>query len=158
RMVHNLSGTTTLQAYGQREHEVIYSVGRAALNRVLIESAACHELVSLRFNQTCVAADPGRNVLRFCSSGGAANSPAAPPSRSAGSPDSAATPNPAHGPSSSNSVEYETALTPTIATDGAGSAIRASLAATKRVTSREDWLDHDYKELTIPAQTARNVL
>jgi kynurenine 3-monooxygenase len=124
RMVHDLSGTTALQPYGQREHEVIYSVGRAALNRVLIEAAARHETVSLRFNQTCIAADPRRNVLRFCN----------------------------------NRNEYETALAPTIATDGAGSAVRASLEATKQVTSREDWLDHDYKELTIPARTARNVL
>jgi kynurenine 3-monooxygenase len=130
RMVHDLSGTTTLQPYGQREHEVIYSVGRAALNRVLIEAAARYRTVSLRFNQTCIAASPERNVLQFR--------------------------NTAVSEASSN--EYETPLTPTIATDGAGSAIRVSLAATKHVTSREEWLDHDYKELTIPAQTARNVL
>lgn len=123
RMVHDLSGKTTLQPYGQREHEVIYSVGRAALNRALIEAAGRHETVSLHFNQTCIAADTERNVLRF-----------------------------------RGTDEYETALTPTIATDGAGSAIRLSLASTKHVVSREEWLDHDYKELTIPPQTARGVL
>jgi len=119
RMVHDLSGATTLQPYGQREHEVIFSVGRAALNRVLIEEAARHNTVSMRFGQTCVAAIPERNRLRFLN----------------GSPDAG----------------YEVPLTPTIATDGAGSAIRASLAAEGRVATREDWLDHDYKELTIPA-------
>ena len=139
RMVHNLSGTTALQPYGQREHEVIYSVGRASLNRVLVEAAARHETVSLRFNQTCIAADPGRNVLRFRNTGTGAE-------------------NPPHDTGSSGPTEYETALAPTIAADGAGSAVRMSLAATKQVTSREDWLDHDYKELTIPAQTARGVL
>jgi len=40
RMIHDQSGATTLLPYGQREDEVIYSVGRAALNRVLIEEAA----------------------------------------------------------------------------------------------------------------------
>jgi kynurenine 3-monooxygenase len=140
RMVHDLSGATTLQPYGQREHEVIYSVGRAALNRVLIEAAARHEAVSLRFNQTCIAADPERNVLRFRDTGGANANIAA------------------HDRSAANHDEYETALAPTIATDGAGSAVRVSLAAARHVTSCEDWLDHDYKELAVPAQTARNRL
>lgn len=139
RMVHDLSGKTTLQPYGQREHEVIYSVGRAALNRVLIEAAARHGTVSLRFNQTCIAASPERNVLRFRSAVAGNN-------------------NPAQSPSATNHDEYDTVLTPTIATDGAGSAVRVSLAAAKHVVSREEWLDHDYKELTIPPQTARNVL
>jgi kynurenine 3-monooxygenase len=125
RMVHDLSGAATLQPYGQRKHEVIYSVGRAALNRVLIEAAAHYNTVTLRFNQTCIGAAPDRNILRFRGGGG---------------------------------TEYDTPLTPTIATDGAGSAIRTSLVAANHATVREAWLDHDYKELTIPAQTARNVL
>src|ERR1700753_3730540 len=37
RMIHDRSGTTALQPYGQRDDEVIYSVGRAALNLVLID-------------------------------------------------------------------------------------------------------------------------
>lgn len=120
RMVHDLSGTAALQPYGQREHEVIYSVGRAALNRVLIEEAARDDNVTLRFEQTCTAAIPERNVLLFRNR--------------------------------TDAVEYEVPLTPTIATDGAGSAVRTSLAAARHVSVREDWLDHDYKELTIPAQ------
>ena len=129
RMVHDSSGAPTLQPYGQREHEVIYSVGRAALNRVLIEEAARYNTVMLRFNQTCLGASPERNVLRFRDNS-----------------------------SASSATDYETPLAPTIATDGAGSAIRLSLTATQHMAAREDWLDHDYKELTIPAQTAANVL
>jgi kynurenine 3-monooxygenase len=45
---------------------------------------------------------------------------------------------------------YEVPLAPTIAADGAGSAIRASLVAEGLVTAREEFLDHDYKELTLP--------
>ena len=119
RMVHDASGPVSLQSYGQREHEVIYSVGRAALNRVLIEEAVRYDNVEMRFEHTCIAADPEQNQLRF------------------------------HNRQQNR--EFAVPLAPTIATDGAGSAVRVSLARTHRVTVREDWLDHDYKELTIPA-------
>jgi kynurenine 3-monooxygenase len=126
RMVHDTSGATTLHPYGQREHEVIYSVGRAALNRVLIEEAARHDNVEMRFEQTCIAAIPEKNILRFHDR--------------------------------KNRTEYDEPLAPTIATDGAGSAVRTSLARTQHATVNEDWLDHDYKELTIPALTGGRVL
>jgi kynurenine 3-monooxygenase len=113
RMVHELSGKVALQPYGQRAHEVIYSVGRADLNRVLIEAALRHAPVSVQFNQPCVAVDPEDNLLTL---------------RSQAVP-----------------------LAPTIATDGAGSAVRGSLAAAGLIEVREEWLDHDYKEFTIPA-------
>jgi kynurenine 3-monooxygenase len=123
RMVHDTSGATALHPYGQREHEVIYSVGRAALNRVLIEEAARHDNVEMLFEQTCIAATPENNNLRVHNR--------------------------------KDRTEYDEPLTPTIATDGAGSAVRTSLARTKQVTAKEDWLDHDYKELTIPAHAGR---
>jgi len=119
RMVHDRAGTVALQPYGQREHEVIFSVGRADLNRVLIEAAARHGNVSVHFNQQCLGADIGGQRLSFRDDAGGG--------------------------------EYQLPLTATIATDGAGSAIRASLAAAQLLRVREEWLDHDYKELTIPA-------
>jgi kynurenine 3-monooxygenase len=54
--------------------------------------------------------------------------------------------------------EYEVPAQPTIATDGAGSAIRSSLARVGSVRVREDRLDHDYKELTIPARNGRHAM
>ena len=60
RMVHERGGAVALQPYGQREHEVIFSVGRADLNRVLIEAAARHVNVSVHFNQQCLRAPPRR--------------------------------------------------------------------------------------------------
>jgi kynurenine 3-monooxygenase len=45
--------------------------------------------------------------------------------------------------------EYSVPLAPTLATDGAGSAVRTSLAAAGLLKVREEWLDHDYKELSI---------
>ncbi len=126
RMVHDPSGSVSLQPYGQREHEVIHSVSRAALNRVLIEDAARYGTVAMRFDQTCLAASIERNALSFRNN--------------------------------ASGAEYETPLTPTIATDGAGSAVRTSLAGAKHLTVGEDWLDHDYKELTIPATAGRHAM
>ncbi len=53
---------------------------------------------------------------------------------------------------------YQRPLTPTIATDGAGSAVRASLAAAQAISVHEEPLGHDYKELTIPARDGRHAL
>ena len=126
RMVHGLSGQTALQPYGQREHEVIWSVGRADLNRVLIEEASRHAGVSVRFNQLCLGADVREDGLRFRDQ--------------------------------TSGALHEASLTPTIATDGAGSAVRGSLAAAGLVSVHEEWLDHDYKELSVPPATARDAL
>jgi kynurenine 3-monooxygenase len=122
RMVHERTGAAALQPYGQRAEEVIWSVGRADLNRVLIDSAASHDGVSVRFNQLCLGADVQAQRLQFRDL--------------------------------SNAHKYHLPLTPTIASDGAGSAVRGSLAAASVVSVREEWLDHDYKELTIPAAAA----
>ena len=126
RMVHEPTGQTALQAYGQREHEVIWSVGRADLNRVLIEEAARHAGVEVRFNQLCLGADARQDRLRLRDQ--------------------------------ASGAEREIALTPTIATDGAGSAVRGTLAAAGLLDVREDWLDHDYKELSVPPLAGAHAL
>jgi len=119
RLIHSLAGETQLQPYGQRQEEVIYSVSRADLNRVLIEEAARHCRVNLRFRHTCLAALPEAGMLRFRDE--------------------------------NTGAERSVPMAPTFATDGAGSAVRASLARAGLVEVREDRLDHDYKELTLPA-------
>ncbi len=126
RMIHERSGPVTLQPYGQRADEVIFSVGRADLNRVLIEEAARHQDVTIRFDQTCLGADAEQDALRFRNE--------------------------------TSGAEYSLGLTPTIATDGAGSAVRTGLARAGLLRFREDWLDHDYKELTIPPVHGRPAL
>jgi kynurenine 3-monooxygenase len=122
RMVHERGGTAALQPYGQREHEVIYSVGRADLNRVLIEAAARHTGVSVHFNQQCLGVDASARLVRFRDV--------------------------------VTGRECQQPLAPTIAADGAGSAVRVSLAAAGLLEVREEWLDHDYKELTVPPDAA----
>jgi kynurenine 3-monooxygenase len=54
--------------------------------------------------------------------------------------------------------EYAVPLAPTIATDGAGSAVRTSLAESGLAQVREARLEHDYKELTLPAVAGRHAL
>ena len=122
RMIHDRSGLT-LQPYGQRKDEVIYSVSRAALNQVLIEEAASHQNVTIRFDQTCLGVDLAAGVLRFRNE--------------------------------VSEAQYPLELSTTIATDGAGSAIRNSLQSAGHLSVQEEWLDHDYKELTIPAVDGR---
>ena len=126
RMIHSLSGETQLQPYGQSQDEVIYSVSRADLNRVLIEEAAQHPQVRLRFRQTCLEALPEAGVLRF------------------------------RDEDTGSECNVPVALT--FATDGAGSAVRSSLARAGHINVREEWLDHDYKELTIPAREGRHAM
>jgi kynurenine 3-monooxygenase len=140
RMVHDLSGGATLHPYGQRAEEVIYSVGRAALNKLLIQEATRHAGVTARFDQVCLGAFPERDALRF---------------RDTRVIDRE---HRTHSSDAPNSPHYDVPLTPTIATDGAGSPIRTSLASAGHLTVREEFLDHDYKELTIPAAKARDAL
>ena len=118
RLLHELCGATKLQPYGQRAEEIIHSVGRAALNRVLVEAA---ELAGaeLYFGQRCVGIDGAAGRLQLIDE------------RS--------------GRSLERSFEV------VLGADGAGSLIRSSLEAAKVLSVRVDQLEHDYKEMTIPA-------
>jgi kynurenine 3-monooxygenase len=53
---------------------------------------------------------------------------------------------------------YRAPAVPCIASDGAGSPLRHALAARRLARVREELLDHDYKELTIPAVNGRHVM
>lgn len=125
RLVHECMAEPTFQPYGQWSGEVNYSVGRAALNRVLIEAAG-RAGVELRFGQRCVGLDPagGRLLLQDEQSG----------------------------------RRYEEVPGAIIAADGAGSALRGALAAAGVAAVRIEPLDHDYKEMTLPAVAGRHVL
>jgi kynurenine 3-monooxygenase len=117
RMIHDRSGDTKLLPYGWKPGEVIHSVGRAALTKLLVEAAARYPDVTLNFGQSCIGASATDDILRF---------------------------------RDENGDDYDVPLTPTIGADGAGSVLRTSLAADGFVKAREELLDHDYKELTLP--------
>lgn len=126
RMVHEHDGKAELQMYGVRPEEVIYSVSRAALNRVLIEAADEFENVTLRFDCEAYGVSDTRTLVEMIDR---------------------------------NTRDIVTvAANPTIATDGGGSAVREALGSVGRGHVREELLDHDYKELTIPAVNGRHVM
>jgi kynurenine 3-monooxygenase len=126
RMVHEHDGAASLQLYGVRPEEVIYSVSRGALNRALIDAAAAYPNVELKFRQLCLGLVPGREVVEFRDE--------------------------------VSGRVYHAATQPSIATDGAGSAVRDAMLARQVSVVREEPLDHDYKELTIPAVDGKPVL
>ena len=126
RMVHEHDGTTELQMYGVRPEEVIYSVSRADLNRVLIDAAAALPNVVFEFQQLCLGLAHEKTVLELRDE--------------------------------ASGRIHHTAAQPSIATDGAGSEVRDSLLAREVAVVREEPLDHDYKELTIPAVAGKHVM
>lgn len=65
RMIHDLEGNQSLQPYGSRPEEVIYSVGRNELNAVLLDAAEASGQVEILFNQRCVGGDLPGGMLRF---------------------------------------------------------------------------------------------
>ena len=125
RMVHEQSGTRLFHPYGQRPGEVNHSIGRAALNRTLIEAAE-RAGVELRFGQRCAGLDASGSQLLM------------------------------HDEASGR--DYSLAAGPVIAADGAGSAIRAALAAAGAASERIEPLEHDYKEMTLPSVAGRPAL
>ncbi len=62
RMVHALDGDQTFVPYGQKESEVINSVSRAELNKVLMEAAEASEVI-IRFNERCTGIDFERSMI-----------------------------------------------------------------------------------------------
>jgi len=64
RMLHD-AGMLSFQPYGRRETEVIYSVSRAELTRLLIDAAESRYGVVFRFEHGCAGVDFGANALRI---------------------------------------------------------------------------------------------
>ncbi|MFU8820419.1 MAG: FAD-dependent oxidoreductase [Gammaproteobacteria bacterium] len=64
RMVHPVDGPLDFQPYGQRPHEVIYSVSRPGLNALLLDAAEAAG-VCLRFGMRCTAVDLDSDRLEF---------------------------------------------------------------------------------------------
>ncbi len=62
RMVHPLDGAPSLQRYGQRPSEVIYSVSRHELNRALLEVAAARPGIRAHFRHRLEDVDFARGV------------------------------------------------------------------------------------------------
>ncbi|MEO0973179.1 MAG: NAD(P)/FAD-dependent oxidoreductase [Pseudomonadota bacterium] len=117
RMLHDLDGTQSLQPYGQREEEVIYSVSRPGLNILLLNAAEQHANVHLHFEHTAETIDFPRESLEV---------------------------------KNLQDGTMRRVDGPLIVADGASSRLRRALVEQTRASATEDFLPHDYKELTIP--------
>jgi kynurenine 3-monooxygenase len=65
RMLHDEEGRLRLVPYGNKPHEVIYSVSRAGLNMLLLNAAEATGRVSVRFGETVRGVDFVNRRVRF---------------------------------------------------------------------------------------------
>jgi kynurenine 3-monooxygenase len=65
RMLHDEEGRLRLIPYGNKPHEVIYSVSRAGLNRLLLDAAEATGRVSIQFGKTVSGVDFANRHVRF---------------------------------------------------------------------------------------------
>lgn len=65
RVLHDLQGGTSFVPYGQRQHEVNYSVSRSGLNQVLLDEAERLPGVELMFDTECAAIDLAQRRLQI---------------------------------------------------------------------------------------------
>ncbi len=119
RMLHPLGQDLEFSPYGQRPHEVIYSVSRGFLNERMLTAAEDSDNVRFHFNCECTAVDLENQTVTL--------------------------------KNHSTGDTWEHRYKVLIGTDGANSEVRDAVVARGGGTWRTDWLDHDYKELTIPA-------
>jgi kynurenine 3-monooxygenase len=65
RVIHDTDGNTNFQAYGQRENEVIYSVSRGDLNKLLMDEAQATGQVTFTFNEAVSEIDFANKTVSF---------------------------------------------------------------------------------------------
>ena len=114
RMVH-LAGDPTpdLHPYGSKEHEVIHSVSRSALNGILLDAAEATGKVTIEFSTPVASVDFDASTVEL----------------------------------RDGRVEPFGVV---FGADGAGSQVRWAMASQGIDDFSTEWLDHDYKELTLP--------
>lgn len=123
RMIHNKAGQTThLLPYSGRTHEFIQSISRHGLNGLLLDAADAHKCIDIRFNHEVTFAD----IMKVQLSGNDLRT----------------------------GVKFSIGGDILIGTDGAGSDVRQGYidrGADIRFNYCQEFLDHGYKELEIPA-------
>ncbi|XOV78046.1 MAG: FAD-dependent oxidoreductase [Aestuariibacter sp.] len=67
RMIHDQQGNTNFQPYGQKPNEVIYSVSRAGLNKILMNAAESTGKVNFHFESQISAIDWQQSSLQVLS-------------------------------------------------------------------------------------------
>jgi len=119
RMLHEIGSQPEFFPYGQREHEVIYSVSRGGLNNMMMTAAESNSDTEFFFEHELVDVDLKNDHLKFVDLG--------------------------VGKERSVSFDF------LIGADGGGSQVRSELMEACGGKCSAEMLDHDYKELEIPA-------
>src|SRR5699024_5309276 len=121
RMIHDKDGKSTLYPYSGLEEEFISAVPRTALNALLLDEAEKMENVKIRFGMECIEVDLEQAEAVFINQ--------------------------------ENGEKIKKSGDIVIGTDGAGSVLRKSMFLHKNFlfSFSQQFLDHGYKELYIPA-------
>jgi len=69
RMIHNMDGTKVYQPYGEAE-QAIYSVSRAELNRILMDTAESYDKVKMQFDTKCSRINTKENTIELAQKNG----------------------------------------------------------------------------------------
>ncbi len=134
RIMHSPAGATAFQAYSKNRSDAINSISRGGLNLALINAAAKHPDVSFHFDHRCLDVDLDAPAVLF-----EHEVEPAPPSR----------PGEPGGKPRVQMVRAESDLV--IGADGAFSAVRGRMQKAERFDYSQEYLEHGYKELHIPA-------
>lgn len=126
RLMHDTQGNTFASNYSGREGEYINSISRGDLNAILLDEAEKHENVTIRFNNACEKVDIENKI--------------------------------AHFKSYETKEKFTVKAAVVFGTDGAGSSLRKSYISERKFlfSYSQDYLNHGYKELEIPADPNGN--
>nr|WP_298992221.1 NAD(P)/FAD-dependent oxidoreductase [uncultured Polaribacter sp.] len=126
RLMHDRKGNTFASNYSGREGEYINSISRGDLNAILLDAAEEHENVTIYFNSGCKKVDIEKNI--------------------------------AHFKSYETNEKYIVKADVIFGTDGAGSSLRKSYVSERKFlfSYSQNYLNHGYKELEIPADKNGN--
>ena len=126
RLIHDKDGNIFSSNYSGRENEYINSISRGDLNAILLDEAEKHENVNIHFNKKCENIDIENNIANF--------------------------------------EDYKTKQNFSIKADvifggdGTGSSLRKSYLSERKFlfSYSQNYLNHGYKELEIPADKSGN--
>lgn len=121
RLIHDIESNTFMSNYSGRDDEYINSISRGDLNGLLLTEAEEHEAVDITFNKKCTAIDIEENIATFYCY--------------------------------ETKKEMQVKADVIIGTDGAGSILRKSYYLERKFlfSYSQNYLNHGYKELSIPA-------
>lgn len=126
RLMHDTLGNTFASNYSGREGEYINSISRGDLNAILLDEAEKHENVNIHFNKKCKNVDIENTIAHFSDY--------------------------------KTKENFSVDATVIFGTDGAGSSLRKSYVSERKFlfSYSQNYLNHGYKELEIPADNSGN--